>query len=199
MAGIEDFVEVFRGERVNLNPFKKRMSESSTYFNAERKAKVARFITDKADEAASYARKIPSIIKSTKIPKSTWLVAKALFDKTHFVQPTTSRQSYGLLNHADKNKLKVNILKTIGVNLKNLSPLAVQGLNVLASLPVATIAMILKSTPVNADEANMKLEDFAKLAQEEKAEAKSTITDRRVTSFKGPVIDKALPKKSRDI
>ena len=93
----------------------------------------------------------------------------------------------------------MNILKTIGVNLKNLSPLAVQGLNILTSLPVATIAMVLKSTPANAAEANMQFEDFAKLAREEKAEAKSTITDRGVTSFKGSVIDKALPKKSRDI
>ena len=35
----------------------------------------------------------------------------------------------------------------------------------LASLPVATAAMVLKSTPANADEANMQLEDFAKLAE----------------------------------
>ena len=196
MAGIEDLIEIYRGENVRLNPFRKR---GSSFMNKKNIWKAGKFITDKAWEAASYARKFPAIIKSAKVPKSTWTAAKTLFDKTHFVQPTTSRQTYGLLNHADKNKLKVNILKTIGVNLKNLSPLAVQGLNILASLPVATVAMILKSTPANADEANMQFEDFAKLAREEKAEAKSTITDRGVTSFKGSVIDKALPKKSRDI
>ena len=163
MAGIEDFVEIFRGENVRLNPFRERSSSSR---DSKDLWKAGKFITDKAGEAASYARKFPAIIKSAKVPKSTWTAAKTLFDKTHFVQPTTSRQAYGLLNHADKNKLKVNILKTIGVNLKNLSPLAVQGLNVLTSLPVATIAMVLKSTPANADEATMKLEDFAKLAEE---------------------------------
>ena len=40
-----------------------------------------------------------------------------------------------------------------------------KGLNMLASLPVATATMFLQSTPANADEANMKLEDFAKLAE----------------------------------
>jgi len=195
MPGIEDLIEIYRGENVRLNPFRKR---SSSLMNKKNLWKAGKFITSKAWEAAAYAKKFPAIIRSAKIPKSTWTAATDLFNKTHFKQ-LARNTTYGLLNDADKNKLKVNILKTIGVNLKNLSPLAVQGLNVLASLPVATIAMILKSTPVNADEANMKLEDFAKLAQEEKAEAKSTITDRRVTSFKGPVIDKALPKKSRDI
>ena len=33
----------------------------------------------------------------------------------------------------------------------------------MASLPAATIGMVLQSTPANADEANMQLEDFAKL------------------------------------
>ena len=189
-----DLIEVYRGENVRLNPFRKR---GSSFMNKKNIWKAGKFITDKAWEAASYARKFPAVIKSAKIPKKTWTAAKTLFDKTHFVQPTTSLQTYGLLNHADKNKLKVNILKTIGVNLKNLSPLAVQGLNVLTSLPVAVIAMVL--TPTKMGNAEATLEDFAKLAQKEKAEAKSTITDRRVTSFKGPAIDKALPKKSRDI
>ena len=193
MAGIEDLIEIYRGENVRLNPFRKRGSS----FDKKNIWKAGKFISSRAWEAAAYAKKFPAIIKSAKIPKSAWKAATTFFDKAHFVQPTPG--TYGLLNHADKNKLKVNILRTIGVNLKNLSPLAVQGLNVLTSLPVATIAMVLKSTPANADEANMQFEDFAKLAREEKAEAKSTITDRGVTSFKGSVIDKALPKKSRDI
>ena len=45
----------------------------------------------------------------------------------------------------------------------SLTPLAMKGLNILASLPVATATMVLQSTPANADEANMQLEDFAKL------------------------------------
>ena len=162
MAGIEDFITLYRGENVRLNPFRKR---GSSIRNKKNLWKAGKFITDTASEAASYARKIPSIIKSAKIPRSTWKAATTLFDKTHFVQPRPgdSRYYYGLLNHADRNKLKVDILKTIGVNLKNLSPLAVKGLNIVASLPVATITMVLQSTPANADEATMKLEDFAKL------------------------------------
>ena len=158
MAGIEELIEIYRGENVRLNPFRKR---SSSLMNKKNLWKAGKFITDRAWEAASYASKFPALIKSAKIPKRTWTAAKTLFDKTHFVQPPTSRQTYGLLNHADRNKLKVDILKTIGVNLKNLSPLAVKGLNIVASLPVATITMVLQSTPANADEANMQLEDFA--------------------------------------
>jgi hypothetical protein len=173
MAGIEDLIEIYRGENVKLNPFRKR---SSSFMNKKNLWKAGKFITDKAWEAASYARKFPAIIKSAKIPQSTWTAAKTLFDKTHFVQPPTSLQTYGLISHADKNKLKVDILKTIGVNLKNLSPLAVKGLNVLASLPVATIAMVLHSTPANADEANMQLEDFAALAAENNLETEGIAT-----------------------
>ena len=182
MAGIEDLMEVYRGENVKLNPFRKRSSSSRNYKNLW---KAGKFITDKAWEASSYARKFPAVIKSAKIPKKTWTAAKTLFDKTHFVQPTTSLQTYGLINHADKNKLKVDILKTIGVNLKNLSPLAVKGLNVMASLPVATLTMALQSTPANADEANMKLEDFAKMADEAQP--------------KNVNMDKALPAMPHDI
>ena len=187
---LENLIEVYRGENVRLNPFRKR---GSSFMNKKNIWKAGKFITDKAWEAASYARKFPAVIKSAKIPKKTWTAAKTLFDKTHFVQPTTSLQTYGLLNHADKNKLKVNILKTIGVNLKNLSPLAVQGLNVLTSLPVATIAMVLKSTPVNADEVTMKLEDFAKLADE--AQPKNVNMDKA----KNVNMDKALPAMPHDI
>ena len=107
MAGIEDLVEVFRGENVKLNPFRKR---SSSFMNKKNIWKAGKFITDKAWEAASYARKFPAIIKSTKIPKSTWTAATDLFNKTHFKQ-LARNTTYGLLNHADKNKLKVNILK----------------------------------------------------------------------------------------
>jgi len=43
-----------------------------------------------------------------------------------------------------------------------------KGLNMLASLPVATLTMVLQSTPANSDEANMELEDFAMLANKKK-------------------------------
>jgi len=153
MSGI---MEIFRGEPV----FKKR-----SIF----KDKVGRFVTDQADEAAIYARKFPSIIKSAKVPTEFFTKAKDTFDKKVFKQPkypTNSGYFYGLID--DPNKLKVDIIKTLGVNIKNLTPLAMKGLNTLASLPVATVAMVLQSTPANADEANMTLEDFAMLANKEK-------------------------------
>ena len=61
MAGIEDFVEIFRGENVRLNPFRERSSSSRDSKNLW---KAGKFITDKAGEAASYARNFPAIIKS---------------------------------------------------------------------------------------------------------------------------------------
>ena len=75
----------------------------------------------------------------------------------------TSSSNLGLLDKADKGRLKIDILKTLGLNIKNLTPLAMKGLNAMASLPAATVGMVLQTTPANADEANMQLEDFAKL------------------------------------
>ena len=105
-----------------------------------------------------------------------------LFDKSN--QPTTNvtgQSRLGLLDRADANKLKINILKTLGVNIKNLTPLAIKGLNFMANLPAATLGMVLQSTPANADEANMQLEDFAKLHEG------------------STNVDKALPSEPKDI
>ena len=170
MASIEDIIEIYRGENLNYNPFKKTAG------------KVGRFVTDNIEYAKAAADKFPAIIKSTKIPKEIFLKSMELFDKSG--QPSTnltSSSNLGLLDKADKGKLKINILKTLGVNIKNLTPLAIKGLSAMASLPAATISMILQSTPANADEVNMTLEDFAKLN-------------------KGSTnVDKALPSKPKDI
>ena len=152
MAKIEDLIEIFRGENLNYNPFKKTTGTAG------------RFVTDNLEYAKAAADKFPAIIKSAKIPKKTLLKSMEAFDKSG--QPTTnlgSKTKLGLLDKADKSKLKINILKTLGVNIKNLTPLAIKGLSAMASLPAATIGMVLQSTPANADEANMQLEDFAKL------------------------------------
>ena len=157
MAGIEDLIEIFRGENLNYNPFKKTTGTAG------------RFVTDNLEYAKAAADKFSAIIKSAKIPKKTLLKSMEAFDKSG--QPTTnlgSKTKLGLLDKADKSKLKINILKTLGVNIKNLTPLAIKGLSAMATLPAATIGMVLQSTPANADEANMKLEDFAMLANKEK-------------------------------
>jgi hypothetical protein len=153
MAGIEDvLVEIFRGENVSLNPFRKTADT------------VGRFVTDNLEYAKAAGDKFPAIIKSAKIPKETFERSMEAFDQSD--QPSTnrtSRSNLGLLDKADKGKLKIDILKTLGLNIKNLTPLAMKGLNAMASLPAATIGMVLQTTPANADEANMQLEDFAKL------------------------------------
>mgnify|MGYP003635155444 FL=1 len=168
--GIENLVEIFRGENLNYNPFKKTAG------------KVGRFVTDNIEYAKAAADKFPAIIKSAKIPKKTLLKSMEAFDQSGQVSTNrTSSSNLGLLDKADKSKLKINILKTLGVNIKNLTPLAMQGLNLLASLPAATLSMVLQSTPANADEINMTLEDFAKLNEG------------------STNVDKALPSEARDM
>tara|TARA_R110001606_G_scaffold375092_1_gene533238 strand:- start:54 stop:563 length:510 start_codon:yes stop_codon:yes gene_type:complete len=168
--GIENLVEIFRGENLNYNPFKKTAG------------KVGRFVTDNIEYAKAAADKFPAIIKSAKIPKETFLKSMEAFDQSGQVSTNrTSSSNLGLLDKADKSKLKINILKTLGVNIKNLTPLAMQGLNLLASLPAATLSMVLQSTPANADEINMTLEDFAKLNEG------------------STNVDKALPSEARDM
>ena len=78
-------------------------------------------------------------------------------------------------------KQKTDILRTIMARAGNLTPLAAQGLTFLSSLPVSTLIMTLQSTPANADEANMQLEDFAKLNEG------------------STNVDKALPSEPKDI
>ena len=168
--GIENLVEIFRGENLNYNPFKKTAG------------KVGRFVTDNIEYAKAAADKFPAIIKSAKIPKETFLKSMEAFDQSGQVSTNrTSSSNLGLLDKADKSKLKINILKTLGVNIQNLTPLAMKGLNVLASLPAATLSMVLQSTPANADEVNMTLEDFAKLNEG------------------STNVDKALPSEPKDI
>ena len=101
MAGIKDLIEIYRGENLNYNPFKKATGT------------VGRFVTDNLEYAKEAADKFPAIIKSTKVPKEIFLKSMELFDKSN--QPTTnvtSRSGLGLLDRADSNKLKIDILKT---------------------------------------------------------------------------------------
>tara|TARA_R110000796_G_C14297733_1_gene404818 strand:+ start:40 stop:564 length:525 start_codon:yes stop_codon:yes gene_type:complete len=174
MAGITDLIEIFRGENLDYNPFKKA------------KGTVGRFVTDSIEYANAAANKFPAIIKSADIPKKTLKKSMEAFDQS--LQPTSnlgSRYKLGLLDEVDKSKLKINILKTLKVNIKNLTPLAMKGLSAMANLPIATVSMILQATPANADEANMQLEDFAKLAKENNVQMGS--------------MDKTIETKQKDI
>ena len=150
MAGIEKLIELFRGEA----PSRSRLD-----FKENR----GRYFTPKKDFARHIAqggsmsqgkliKDLSGTVKSLKIPVSKF---KELGGNSLEV----------LLDDDSLSKAKTNLFQTFLARAGSLTPLAMQGLNMLASLPVATAAMVLKSTPANADEANMKLEDFAKLAE----------------------------------
>ena len=159
MAGIEDLIEVYRGEPLLDRKWPKFKADKITPEKMR-----GRWFTKSKNVARFFADKFPSVIKSAKIPIKSFNIGKKL-------QKAAKLGSYlhpneFLMPRNQLGKVKVNLLQTFLANAKALSPLAIKGLNTLASLPVATLTMVLQSTPANADEANMKLEDFAKLAEE---------------------------------
>ena len=182
MAGITDLIDVFRGETINLNPFKTR---SSTNMNPGGKIKVGKYATTSADEAMNYAsKKFPNKIMTTKISPREFKIGQRVFNEVtsdfsdrpniikkvankvkDFTRDRSGQLGYNILSKKNKGKLEVDVLKTLVSNAKALTPLAMKGLTFLSSLPAATVTMFLQSTPANSDEMNMKLEDFAKLSE----------------------------------
>jgi len=166
MAGIEEMIELFRGEapsRSGLDFGENR----GRYYTPQKD--FARYMAEGGNRPKSkLVGDLGGKVKSLKIPLSKY---KELGGNSLQV----------LLDDASLSKAKTNIFQTFLARAGSLSPLAMKGLNMLASLPVATAAMVLQSTPTNADEANMKLEDFAKLAE------------------KSSSVDKALESKPKDL
>jgi hypothetical protein len=180
MAGITDLIDVFRGETINLNPFKTR---SSADMNPGGKIKVGKYATTSADEAMNYAsKKFPNKIMTTKVSPREFKIGQRVFNEVtsdfsdrpniikkvankvkDFTRDRSGQLGYNILSKKNKGKLEVDVLKTLVSNAKALTPLAMKGLTFLSSLPAATVTMFLQSTPANSDEMNMKLEDFAKL------------------------------------
>ena len=180
MAGIADLIDVFRGETINLNPFRSR---SSINMNPGGKIKVGKYATTAADEAINYAsKKFPNKIMKTKITPRDFTIGRRVFNEVtsdfsdrpniikkvtnqikNFTRDRSGQLGYNILSSKNKGKLEVDVLKTFLSNAKALTPLAMKGLTYLSSLPAATAMMFLQSTPANSDEMNMKLEDFAKL------------------------------------
>ena len=178
--GIEDLINIYRGETINLNPFRTR---SSADMNPGGKIKVGKYATTVADEAMNYAsKKFPNVIKTAQITPRDFKIGQRVFNEVtsdfsdrpniikkvtnqvkNFTRDRSGQLGYNILSSKNKGKLEVDVLKTLMSNAKALTPLAMKGLTYLASLPVATATMFLQSTPANSDEMNMKLEDFAKL------------------------------------
>jgi hypothetical protein len=185
MSGILDLIDVFRGETINLNPFKTR---SSADMNPGGKIKVGKYATTSADEAMNYAsKKFPNKIMTTKVSPREFKIGQRVFNEVtsdfsdrpniikkvankvkDFTRDRSGQLGYNILSKKNKGKLEVDVLKTLVSNAKALTPLAMKGLTFLSSLPAATITMFLQSTPANSDEINMKLEDFAMMANKEK-------------------------------
>ena len=180
MSGILDLIDLYRGETINLNPFRTR---SSADMNPGGKIKVGKYATTSADEAMNYAsKKFPNKIMTTKVSPREFKIGQRVFNEVtsdfsdrpniikkvankvkDFTRDRSGQLGYNILSKKNKGKLEVDVLKTLVSNAKALTPLAMKGLTFLSSLPAATITMFLQSTPANSDEANMKLEDFAKL------------------------------------
>jgi len=170
MAGIEDLIELYRGEAPSRSKLDFGINRG-TYYTPEKN--FARYIAQGGSQ--SQGRLIGDLfgkVKSLKVPKK-------LYEELG---------GSSIVNIRDPKLLKAaktDILQTIMARAGSLTPLAMKGLNIMASLPVATLTMVLQSTPANADEANMQLEDFAKMADEAQP--------------KNVNMDKALPAMPHDI
>jgi hypothetical protein len=167
MAGIEDLITLYRGEapsRFNMNFGDLR----GTYYTKDKD--FAKYMAQGGSRSANkLIGDLKGTVKKLEIPKN-------LFEKLGGSDFEVNIKDSKLLG-----KAKTDVLQTILARVGSLTPLAMKGLNALTSLPAATITAFLQSTPANADEANMKLEDFAKLIEME------------------GMVDKQLPSKPKDI
>jgi hypothetical protein len=167
MAGIEDLIKLYRGEAPSRFDMDFGNLRGTYYTKDKNFAKyMARGGSRSADKLIG---DLKGTVKKLEIPKN-------LFEKLGGSDFEVNIKDPKLLG-----KAKTDVLQTILARAGSLTPLAMKGLNFLTSLPAATITAFLQSTPANADEANMKLEDFAKLIEME------------------GMVDKQLPSKPKDI
>ena len=197
-----ELLEVYRGETINLNPFRSR---SSVDMNPGGKIKVGKYATTAADEAINYAsKKFPNFIKTAKITPRDFKIGRRVFNEVtsdfserpniimkiankikDFTRDRSGQLGYNILSKKNKNKLKIDILKTIASNAKALTPLAIKGLSYAASLPAQIVLMTLSPTKMGdgelkpedleqltVDEANYKLEQLAKVTETAEKEDK---------------------------
>jgi len=150
MAGIdEDMIKLYRGEA----PSRSKMDfgeKRGKYYTPQKD--FAKYMAQGGNRPESQLiGDLRGKVKSLKIPLSKY---KELGGNSLEVILDDPK----LLNAA-----KTDIMQTFLARAGSLTPLAIKGLEYLSSLPAATAIMFFQSTPANADEANMQLEDFAKL------------------------------------
>ena len=175
MAGIEELLEltetnrpkIVDGNKIRVYRGHEKMPLSKRHiFN--KTINKGKYFTENLADAKWYAQR-----QKTLKGKVTYLdLVKEQFDKAKKLSQSRGTRLGGevIVDSDLLKKQKTDILRTIMARAGNLTPLAMKGLNIIASLPVATLAMVLHSTPANSDEANMQLEDFAKLAEENNLE-----------------------------
>ena len=150
MAGIEDLIELFRGEAPSRSGMAKGFGERSGKFFTPQKNFARHIAQGGSMSQGNLIKDLKGTVKSLKIPLSKY---KELGGNSLEV----------ILDNDSLGKAKTNVMQTLLARAGSFTPLAMKGLTLLSSLPAATAMMFFQSTPANADEANMKLEDFAKL------------------------------------
>ena len=151
MAGIEDLIEIFRGEAPSRSGMAKGFGDRSSKFYTPQKNFARHIARGGSMSQGNLIGDLRGKVKSLKIPLSKY---KELGGNSLQVILDDPK----LLNAA-----KTDVMQTLLARAGSFTPLAMKGLTLLSSLPVATAMMFFQSTPANSDEANMKLEDFAKL------------------------------------
>ena len=151
---MEELITLFRGEAPSRSKLDFGINRG-TYYTPDKD--FAKHIAKGGSlTSGNLIRDLKGKVKSLQIPKK-------LYEELGGNSLEVNIRDPKLLNAA-----KTDLLQTFLARVGSLTPLAMKGLNIIASLPVATAAMVLQSTPANADEANMKLEDFAMMANKEK-------------------------------
>ena len=148
--GILDMIELYRGESKLRAPLAKGFAENSGKYYTPQKSFARHIAQGGSMSQGNLIKDLKGTVKSLKIPLSKY---KELGGNSLEV----------ILDNESLGKAKTNTMQTLLARAGSFTPLAMKGLTLLSSLPAATITMFLQSTPANADEANMKLEDFAKL------------------------------------
>ena len=150
MAGIENLIELFRGVSELRAPLSKGFAERSGKFFTPNKDFARHIARGGSMSQGNLIGDLKGKVKSLKIPLSKY---KELGGNSLEV----------ILDNDSLGKAKTNVMQTFLARAGSLTPLAMKGLTLLSSLPAASAMMFFQSTPANSDEANMKLEDFAKL------------------------------------
>ena len=168
MAGIEELLElaetskptIVDGNKIRVyRGYEKMPLSKRSIFN--KTIDRGKYFTENLADAKWYAQR-----QKTLKGKVTYLdLIKEKFDKAKKLSQSRAVRLGGevIVDEDLLKKQKTDILRTIMARAGNLTPLAAKGFTFLSSLPVSTLIMTLQSTPANADEANMQLEDFAKL------------------------------------